>query len=43
MSVIDTSTGELIGSTNLGGYGPNSGDGLDPTGVVLTATPTPGS
>lgn len=43
MTVLDTATGDQVGSTNLGGFGPNSGDGLDPTGVVLTATPTPGS
>jgi YVTN family beta-propeller protein len=43
MTVINTVTGHRVGSTNLGGYGANSGDGLDPTGVVLTATPTPGS
>jgi YVTN family beta-propeller protein len=41
MTVINTATGRRVGSTNLGGDGPNSGDGLDPTGVVLTATPTP--
>jgi hypothetical protein len=28
---------------NLGGYGPHSGDGLEPTGIVLTTTQTPGS
>lgn len=42
MTVINTVTGHRVGSTNLGGDGANSGDGLDPTGVVLTATPTPG-
>jgi DNA-binding beta-propeller fold protein YncE len=42
MTVINTATGHRVGSTNLGGNGANSGDGLDPTGVVLTATPTPG-
>jgi YVTN family beta-propeller protein len=41
MTVINTTTGHRVGSTNLGGYGANSGDGLDPTGMVLTATPTP--
>ncbi len=41
ISVINTATGHRVGSNNLGGYGANSGDGLDPTGVVLTATPTP--
>ena len=43
ISVINTATGHTVGSNNLGGYGPNSGDGLNPTGIVLTATPTPGS
>jgi YVTN family beta-propeller protein len=41
MNVINTATGRRVGSTNLGGDGPNSGDGLSPTGMVLTATPTP--
>jgi YVTN family beta-propeller protein len=41
MTVIATATGQQVGSTNLGGDGANSGDGLDPTGMVLTATPTP--
>ncbi|HEX4063654.1 MAG TPA: YncE family protein [Streptosporangiaceae bacterium] len=43
MTVINTHTGHRVGATNLGGNGANSGDGLNPTGVVLTATPTPGS
>jgi YVTN family beta-propeller protein len=43
ITVINTATGHKVGSGNLGGNGPNSGDGLDPTGVVLTATPTPGN
>jgi YVTN family beta-propeller protein len=43
MTVIDTATGQQVGSTNLGGDGANSGDGLCPTGVVLTASPTPTS
>jgi YVTN family beta-propeller protein len=43
MTVIDTATGQPVGSTNLGGDGANSGDGLCPTGVVLTASPTPTS
>ncbi|HEY2578709.1 MAG TPA: hypothetical protein VGI74_20590 [Streptosporangiaceae bacterium] len=43
ITVINTTTGRQVGSSNLGGNGPNSGDGLDPTGVVLTTTPTPGS
>jgi YVTN family beta-propeller protein len=43
MTVIDTATGQPVGSTNLGGDGANSGDGLCPTGVVLTTTPAPTS
>ena len=41
LTVINTATGHRVGSTNLGGFGANSGDGLNPTGIVLTATPTP--
>jgi YVTN family beta-propeller protein len=41
--VIATASDSLVGESNLGGYGPNSGDGEAPTGIVLTATPTPGS
>jgi YVTN family beta-propeller protein len=43
LTVIDTTTGDTVGQTNLGGDGPNSGDGEAPTDIVLTATPTPGS
>jgi hypothetical protein len=43
MTVINTRTGHRVGSNNLGGDGANSGDGLNPTGMVHTATPTPGS
>ena len=39
LTVVNTSTGQQVGSTNLGGDGPNPRDGLDPTGTVLTATP----
>jgi YVTN family beta-propeller protein len=42
LTVIDTKTLDTVGSLNLGGYGANSGDGLNPTGIVLTSTPTPG-
>jgi len=41
VTVINTRNGHTVGENNLGGYGPNSGDGLNPTGIVLTATPTP--
>jgi YVTN family beta-propeller protein len=43
ITTIKVSTGHRVGVTNLGGYGANSGDGLSPTGLVLTATPTPTS
>jgi YVTN family beta-propeller protein len=43
LTVIDTADGQTVGQTNLGGDGPNSGDGMAPTGIVLTATPTAGS
>jgi YVTN family beta-propeller protein len=41
ITVINTANGHKVGTNNLGGDGANSGDGLNPTGVVLTATPTP--
>ncbi len=41
LTVFDTSDDSVVGSLNLGGYGANSGDGTDPTGIVLTSTPTP--
>jgi YVTN family beta-propeller protein len=43
VTVFDTSNDSLVGSFNVG-YGgePNSGDGEEPTGIVLTSTPTPG-
>ncbi|HTT91959.1 MAG TPA: YncE family protein [Acidimicrobiales bacterium] len=39
--VVDTATGAVTGQTNLGGDGAQSGDGLDPSGIVLTSTATP--
>jgi YVTN family beta-propeller protein len=42
LTVLDTSHDSVVGSLNLGGSGANSGDGMDPTGIVLTSTPTPG-
>jgi YVTN family beta-propeller protein len=44
VTVFDTADNSLVGSFNVG-YGgePNAGDGEEPTGIVLTATPTPGS
>jgi YVTN family beta-propeller protein len=43
VSVFDTSNDSLVGTFNVG-YGgqPNDGDGEEPTGIVLTSTPTPG-
>lgn len=43
LTVINTANDDTVGETNLGGYGPNSGDGEAPTGIVLTSTPTAGS
>lgn len=42
LTVLDTSNDTVVGSLNLGGDGANSGDGMGPTGIVLTSTPTPG-
>jgi YVTN family beta-propeller protein len=44
VTVFDTSNNTLVGSFNVG-YGgeANAGDGEEPTGIVLTTTPTPGS
>jgi len=44
VTVFDTASDSLVGSFNVG-YGgePNAGDGEEPTGIVLTSTPTPGS
>lgn len=43
VTVLDTADYSVTGSFNLGGEGANSGDGFEPTGMVLTTTPTPGS
>jgi YVTN family beta-propeller protein len=44
VSVIETSDGTIVGSFAVG-YGeyPNSGDGDEPTGIVMTTTLTPGA
>jgi YVTN family beta-propeller protein len=42
LTVVNTSNDSVVGSLNLGGDGANSGDGMDPAEIVLTATPTPG-
>jgi YVTN family beta-propeller protein len=39
LTVYDTSNNSVVGALNLGGFGANSGDGLGPTGMVLTSTP----
>jgi YVTN family beta-propeller protein len=41
VTVLDTANASVVGEVNLGGDGANSGDGYEPTGMVLTATPTP--
>ena len=44
VTVFDTASNGLVGNFNVG-YGgeANAGDGEEPTGIVLTTTPTPGS
>jgi YVTN family beta-propeller protein len=44
ITVFDTANDSLVGSFNVG-YGgeANAGDGEEPTGIVLSSTPTPGS
>jgi YVTN family beta-propeller protein len=41
VTVLATANASVVGEVNLGGDGANSGDGYEPTGMVLTATPTP--
>jgi YVTN family beta-propeller protein len=43
ITVFDTANDSVVGTFNVG-YGgeANAGDGEEPTGIVLTATPTPG-
>ena len=43
VTLLDTKTATVAGSLNLGGSAAQSGDGYEPTGIVLTKTPTPGS
>ena len=43
VTVLDTATDTAVGSINLGGPTPQSGDGYEPTGIALTSTPTAGS
>jgi YVTN family beta-propeller protein len=42
ITVLDTATESIVGTINVGNDGPNSGDGNEPTGIVMTAIPTPG-
>jgi YVTN family beta-propeller protein len=43
VTVVDTASDTITGTINLGGDVPQSADGYEPTGIALTATPTPGS
>jgi len=43
ITVISTSTGAVVGTTNLGGDGANSGDGNDPSGIVISSAAIPSS
>jgi YVTN family beta-propeller protein len=43
VAVLDTATDTVVNDIQLGSYGPQSGDGYDPAGIVLVTTPTPGS
>ncbi|MGH3214869.1 MAG: YncE family protein [Trebonia sp.] len=43
VTVLDTANDSLVGSFNVGyGGAANAGDGEEPTGIILTKTPTPG-
>jgi YVTN family beta-propeller protein len=43
VSVLNTATNAFVGDISLGGERAQSGDGFDPAGIILVATPTPGS
>jgi YVTN family beta-propeller protein len=43
VTVLDTSNDAVVGTINLGDEGPQSGDGYEPTSIILVTTPTPGS
>ena len=43
VTVFSTSTGAVVGTTNLGGDGANSGDGNDPSGIVISTAAIPSS
>ena len=43
LTALNTATERVVGGPiYLGDDGPNSGDGNEPTSIVLTSTPTPG-
>ena len=42
ITVLDTATESVVGTINVGNDGPNSGDGDEPTSIVMTTNPTPG-
>jgi YVTN family beta-propeller protein len=42
VTIFDTSDDAVVGSFNLGDEGANSGDGYEPTDLILVKTPTPG-
>jgi hypothetical protein len=39
--VLDTADESVAGTLNVGNDGANSGDGDEPTSIVLSTTPTP--
>ena len=41
ITVLNTATHDVVGTINVGNDGPNSGDGEEPTSIVLTTAPTP--
>ncbi len=43
VTVLNTADDSVVGSINLGGTTAQSGDGYEPTGIVLTPAPTAGS
>lgn len=42
ITVLDAATESVVGTINVGNDGANSGDGNEPTSIVMTTTPTPG-
>jgi YVTN family beta-propeller protein len=41
ITLLDTATYDVAGTINVGDDGPNSGDGNEPTSIVMTTIPTP--